>query len=146
MALKRALAVGLMMTMGLAPLAAQQAVTTGTISGKAVDEAKKPYSNYVVQLRDISTGQIASSQTLDPQGLFSFTNVALAKRYLVELYSVERSKVVCSEGPYELATPNQVTRADVNIDCGATPAALWLLAAGAGTAAAVATTTASGSK
>jgi hypothetical protein len=146
MALKRALAFGLMMTMGLAPLAAQQAVTTGTISGKAVDEAKKPYSNYVVQLRDISTGQIASSQTLDPQGVFAFTNVTLSKRYLVELYSVERSKVVCSEGPYSLTAPSQETKADVNIDCGATPAALWLLAAGAGTAAAVATTTASGSK
>ncbi|HVT47797.1 MAG TPA: hypothetical protein VHD57_08430 [Vicinamibacterales bacterium] len=146
MALKRALAVGLMMTMGLAPLAAQQAVTTGTISGKAVDEAKKPYSNYVVQLRDISTGQIVSSQTLDPQGLFSFTNIELSKRYLVELYSVRRSKVVCSEGPYALTAPSQETKADVNIDCGATPAALWLLAAGAGTAAAVVTATASGSK
>jgi hypothetical protein len=54
--------------------------------------------------------------------------------------------VVCSEGPYTLKAPDQEVKADVNIDCGATPAALWLLAAGAGTAAAVATATASGSK
>jgi hypothetical protein len=32
-------------------------------------------------------------------------------------------------------------RTDVNIDCGKAPAALWLLAAGAGTAAAIALAT-----
>ena len=54
--------------------------------------------------------------------------------------NIKQNKVVCTEGPYVLATGSP-TKADVNIDCGKAPAALWLLAAGAGTAAAIALAT-----
>jgi hypothetical protein len=40
-----------------------------------------------------------------------------------------------------LSTPALPSKTDVNIDCGRTPAALWLLAAGAGAAAAIAVAT-----
>ena len=44
----------------------------GTVGGKATDEAKKPYSDYAVQLRDVSNGQVANTKALDLQGQFSF--------------------------------------------------------------------------
>ena len=126
------------------PLAAQQAM--GTISGRAVDEARKPYTNFSVQVRDVSTGQVAQTATLSDQGAFSADTLPLSTRYLVELVDLRARKVVCSEGPYLLAAPNAVTRPDVNIDCGVSPAALWLILAGAGTATTIAVTKASPSQ
>ena len=146
MAIRRAIAAVLtvLLTAGLTPALAQQ-VTTGAISGKATDEARKPYTDYTVQLRDAQSGQIVTTVPLDVKGLFSFSNLELQKRFLVELYSVKDKKIICTEGPYPLA-PSAAVRNNVNIDCGATPAALWLLAAGAGTVAAVAVATQSASQ
>lgn len=139
MATRRFLAAGLAaLLMGGTPALAQQA--TGTIAGKATDEARQPYSDYSVQLRDAASGQIAATAPLSGQGQFSFADLQLSRRFLVELFNTRESKVVCTEGPYVLAAgaPNKT---DVNIDCGKAPAALWLLAAGAGTAAAIALAT-----
>jgi hypothetical protein len=123
------------MAVGMTPALAKQA--NGMIGGKATDAAKQPYSDYNVQLRDISSGQIVGTVPLNAQGQFTFNSLQLSRRFLVELYSVKANHVVCTEGPFMLN--NSVTsKTDVNIDCGKTPAALWLLAAGAGTAAAVA--------
>lgn len=131
------------LAVGISPVMAQQ--VTGSISGKATDEAKKPYANYAVQLRDAESGQLVGTTPLDAQGLFSFANLEVSRRFLVELYAVNDKKVICTEGPYPL-TPGATDRSNVNIDCGAAPAALWLLAAGAGTVAAVAVATESASK
>jgi hypothetical protein len=132
MSIRRSLALAL--TLGLAAgtlptvlsAAPQQ---TGVIAGKATDEAKKPYSNYTVRLRDVVAGQIATTVPLDPQGRFSFNAVTLATRYLVELFSTKDNKVVCTEGPYTL-TASALNKTDVNINCGTNPAAWWLAAAG----------------
>ena len=117
------------------PSFAQQ--TNGIISGTADDEAKQPYADYSVQLRDAATGQIINTAQLNDQGRFSFENVGLSRRMLVELVNVKEKDIVCTEGPFVL-TPQGVSRTDVNIDCGKVPAAFWILAAGAGTAAAIA--------
>ena len=130
--------------LGVSPLLAQDAV--GAISGRATDEAKKPYSDFAVQLRDVATGQVVETVPLTPQGLFSFARLALAKKYLVELVNVPAKKIVCTEGPYALKAPDALTKTDVNIGCGVTPAALWLLLAGAGTATAIGLTQASPSQ
>jgi hypothetical protein len=131
-----ALALALSMAVGTAPalvtLAAQGA---GKIMGRATDEAKKPYTDYSVLLRDIASGQVVSTVPLDPQGLFTFAGVDLARKFQVELFSTKDNKVVCTEGPYTL-TDKQTTK-PVNINCG-NNSALWLLAAGAGAAAAIA--------
>lgn len=112
-----------MLALGAAPiLLAQQ----GTISGKADDEAKKPYSNYSVQLMDLKTNQITATVPLDAQGQFSFNGVAAGAQYLVQLYSNRENRVVCTEGPFGPNQPN------VNIDCDKKPIAALLLAAGAG--------------
>jgi hypothetical protein len=140
MAPQRFLAAGLaaLMMCGVSPALAQQA--NGSIAGKATDEARKPYSDYSIQLRDAVSGQIAGTVALTTEGRFTFNQLPFTKRFLVELYNIKQNKVVCTEGPYVLATGSP-TKADVNIDCGKAPAALWLLAAGAGTAAAIALAT-----
>lgn len=131
-----------LLALGASPiLLAQQ----GVISGRANDAARKPYSDYSVQLMDLQTNQIAATAPIDGQGQFAFANVARDKRYLVQLYNLKDSKVVCTEGPYTLSTPGMLSKTDVIIDCGKPPA-LWLLAAAAGVAATVAVTNQSTSR
>ena len=127
------------MTLGAMPLQvlAQETPTQGVIAGKADDTAKKPYSDYTVQLRDPATGQIVKTTTLSDDGKFTFDGVELGKRFVVELLNNKISRVVCAEGPYTLASPKMPNRTDVDIDCGANPAAWWLLVAGAGAASAI---------
>lgn len=125
-----------LLAVGAAPMMAQQ--TAGVLGGKATDEAKKPYTDYSVQLRNPVDGQVMANQPLTAQGLFTFNDVALNQKMLVELVNVKQNKVVCTEGPFTLSTPGQPNKTDVNIDCGKPPTAAWLLAAGAGAASAVA--------
>ena len=138
-----AMMLAMAMTVGMTPAFAQQ--STGVISGTADDEARKPYADYSVQLRDPATGQIAQTTPLTAQGQFAFSNVEAGRRLLVELYNTRENRVVCTEGPYALPA-NGNSRTNVNIDCGKVPAAQWLLLAGAGAAAAVAVTTQSSSQ
>ena len=129
------------MTVGLSPAFAQQGA--GSIGGKATDEAKAPFNRYTVQLRDAASGQVAAVEPLNPQGQFSFSNVEMARRYLVEL--VQGNRVLCTEGPFTLSAANP-SRNNVVIECGRKQASQWLLAAGAGTAAAIALATRSASQ
>lgn len=144
MSIRRALALGLMiaLTAGVVPATVAAQEQTGMITGKA-REAKKPYSDYVVQLRDIVTGRIMQTVSLSDDGSFSLAGVKANARHVVELFSRKANKVVCTEGPFVLSTdaPNKY---NVMINCGATPSAWWLLVAGAGTATTIAVTQASG--
>jgi hypothetical protein len=135
-----AASVATVLALGFSSVLAQQAA--GVIAGRATDEARQPFSDYSVQLRDVASGQIAATKPLNGQGQFDFDGLPLARQFLVELYDTREKKVVCTEGPYRLAA-TAPSRTDVNIDCGKVPAAAWLLAAGAGTAAAIALTTTS---
>ncbi|ODS54472.1 MAG: hypothetical protein ABS36_11270 [Acidobacteria bacterium SCN 69-37] len=138
----------LTLTAGVSPIVAagQQAPpTTGTIAGRATDEARKPYANYVVQLRDVDTGQIVTTVPLDTQGRYRFTDVPLTRHFIIELYNVKDREMICTEGPQTL-TADKDERNDLNIDCGATPAALWLLMAATGAVAATGIVTQSASE
>jgi hypothetical protein len=141
MSIRRTVAFALALTMaaGTVPalLAAPEAQGSGILSGKASDEAKKPYTDYKVQLRNVQTGALVTSVTLDPQGRFAFNSLALPGRYMVELFSTPANKIVCTAGPYAMATPSLVSKTDVNISCGTNPA-VWILAAAGGAAAAIA--------
>ncbi|MEO7190512.1 MAG: hypothetical protein ABI051_05605 [Vicinamibacterales bacterium] len=143
MATRRILAASLatLLAFGISPALAQQA--NGVLAGRATDEARQPYTEYSVQLRDPSTGQVVGTVALSAQAQFSFNNVQLSRKLLVEL--TKQGKVICTEGPYALST-GLTSKTDVNISCGKTPAALWLLTAAAGTAAAVAVATRSASQ
>jgi hypothetical protein len=94
----------LTLSLAVSPVLAQDVM--GTLGGRAVDEARKPYSNYTVQLRDVANAQVVQTVPLTNEGLFSFQKLTLAKHYLVELVDVRDRKVVCSEGPYLLSGPN----------------------------------------
>lgn len=145
--MKRILAgcLALVLTPGIVPVAAGQAQSAGQLAGRATNEARRPYTNYVVQLRDAETGQIALSTTLDTQGRYEFAAVPYDRHFLVELYDTSRRQMVCTEGP-QVLTAEAPRRLDLNIDCGAAPAAAWLVAAAAGAVAAVGVATQSASE
>lgn len=132
------------MTIGASPMAAQQP-TVGIIAGRATDEARRPYSNYTVLLRDAESGQIVGTVPLDAKGEYRFSNLELSRKFLVELFNVKDKEVICTEGPFPL-NPDSAERIDAHIDCGAAPAAIWLLAATAGAVAAIAVVTESASE
>jgi hypothetical protein len=132
------------MAVGAAPMMAQQAA--GVLGGTATDEARAPFTDFSVQLRNPSTGQVVATQPLTEKGLFSFNNVELNQRLLVELVNLKQNKIVCTEGPFMLTAPALTNKSDVSIDCGQPTAALWLLTAGAGAAAAIAIGTRSASR
>ena len=100
---------------------------TGTVSGTAKDEAKKPFPEYTVQARNIgaSGSPIAGSIALDPNGNFSLAGL-MPSKYVIELLN-KNGKLVCTEGPYDLT--QQPVKSDVVIDCNHVPVAWWLLAA-----------------
>jgi len=133
----RVIAAALVCVLGAGVHSALARQATGTIGGKATDEARQPYSDYAVQLRDVTTGQVVSNKALDIQGLFSFTGVSIGRPFLVELFHTKERRIICTEGPYSL-TPSLTAKTDVNINCGKAPAAFWILVAGAGAAAAIA--------
>ena len=143
----RFLAVALVVTLAVGTRPAfGQTAAPGTLSGRADDEAKKPYTDYVVQLRDVNSGQVVNTQPLEPQlGSFVFLGAGVPGSYLIELVVVKDKKIVCTEGPYNLTTAAS-SKIDINISCGKVPAAIWLLAAGAGAATAIAVATRSRSR
>jgi len=144
MSIRRALALGLViaLTAGLVPSTVAAQEQTGSIAGKA-REAKKPYTDYTVQLRDILTGQVVQTVSLTDDGSFSLTGVKPSARHVVELFSKKVNKVVCTEGPFVLTTA-ALKKDGVVISCGTNPSAWWLLVAGAGTATTIAVTQVSG--
>ena len=139
-----AIMLALFIAVGMTPLALAQQIS-GVLGGKATDEAKKPYDDYSVQLRNPQTGQVVATQPLSAQGQFSFDKVELNQKMLVELLNQKQNKIVCTEGPFELSAAH-TSKTDVNIECGKKPATAWLLAAAAGAASAVAIGTRSASK
>jgi hypothetical protein len=103
---------------------------TATIAGTAKDEAKKPYADYTVRARDVTTGMIAGTAPLTTEANFTLPDLSSSK-YLVELvqHKNNQDKVICTEGPFDLT--QQMLKNDVVIDCGKVPAAWWLLGAAA---------------
>ncbi len=142
---RRVLVVALASVLTLAPGFSSAQQIGGSLAGKATDEVKPPYDEYTVQVRNTATGVMVASRTLDFEGKFSFPDLPVNQRYLVELVHTKQNRVVCTEGPFGLL-PQAAAKADVNIDCGKPPALLWLLAAGAGTAALLGATQASPSR
>src|SRR5262245_23407656 len=94
------------MAVALALASSSLMAQSGSIAGSAKDEVKKN-EDYTVRARDISQGQIASTSPLDSEGRYSLANLGSAN-YLVELVRSKDGKVVCTEGPFDMAA--QATR------------------------------------
>jgi hypothetical protein len=144
MSVQRIIAVSLaiMLAVGVPSSLAQ---TTGTIGGRTTDESKKPYTDYSVQLRDAVTGNILTTMALDQTGQFTFKDVPLGKRYLLELVRPSKKTVVCTSGPY-VVSADQRAKTNIRLDCNRVPSVGWVLAAAAGTAGLVAIVTRSTSQ
>ena len=101
---------------------------TASLGGTARNEAKKPFPEFTVQVRNISApgSPIAGSIALDPDGNFTLTDLTPSK-FVVELLN-KKGKLVCTEGPFDL-TAAPMAKNDVVIDCNHVPVAWWLLAA-----------------
>ena len=147
--MRRFLALSLAGALMAISLPATVAAQTSSINGTAADEVKAPYSDYFVRARNVQTGEIAGTSQLDSSGHFSFSGLPPA-RYIVELVQSSNSKILCTEGPLNLAERNvspdgqvtlrSVTLNNVRISCNNHKAAWWLLGAAgaAGVTAAVA--------
>jgi len=150
MSTRRILVIAMAVLLAGLPAAATAAVpqsVIGSLSG-SVNSKTLSAGSYTVRLRDVMSGQIIKTEALGAQGQFSFTELPLGHKYLVELYDTTLNKVVATQGPFLISTATSVVQTGVMVSTVATkvPAALWLLAAGAGTASAVAVATQSASR
>ena len=82
--IKAGLALAIVGSVLLAPLAAAGRRQDGIISGSAAAEAKQPFSKYVMRARDVSNNQIAQTTTLDANAEFALNGLA-AGSFMVEL-------------------------------------------------------------
>ena len=103
---------------------------SSTIAGTAKAEAKKPYEEYSVRVRDMLLGTVRATTQLNSDGNFVVPNLAAA-RYTVELVNKD-GRLVCTEGPFDI-TP-QMIKNDVVINCGRRFPAAIILLTGAGAA------------
>jgi hypothetical protein len=135
LSLHRALAVVLALFVAVgAPSSLTAQAGQGVITGRVTDESKKPFSDYAARLRDAGNGTLLKSTTIDTKGEFIFRDVPVGKPYLLELVRTKTASVVCTAGPY-MAAADLKSLTPVRLGCGRVPAAYWVLAAAAGTAA-----------
>ena len=146
MTIRRLLVATLVALIACLPATSLAQIPRGTIAGQAGKQFGPHFTDYTVQLRNVSSGQLVTSKPLAQDGKFSFADLQLNQRYLVEVYQAAPMRLVCTEGPYLLDFYKNKQKTDVVVECGKSPALAWLLVAGAGTAAAMGTTTASGSR
>jgi len=134
------LAIALVGSVMLAPLAAAGRRQDGIISGSAAAEAKQPYTKYIMRGRDVSNNQIVQTTTLDANAEFALSGLT-AGSYMVELVkgaapSGEGGKVICTAGPFTLQeSTSQLTdlmiKKGANVHCNRPVAAYLLLGAAA---------------
>ncbi len=144
------LALALVGGLALAPVSAAGR-QNGVISGSAAAEAKQPYSQYVVRVRDISNNTYPTQTTLDANGQFALNGLT-AGSYQIELVKLKpnqnalngEGKAVCTAGPFTLQDSSaQITdlmiKKGANIACNRPQAAYALLAGAAALGAAAST-------
>jgi Carboxypeptidase regulatory-like domain len=84
-----------------------QAASTATLSGTASDGAGHVLANTGVQLRSVSTGQLAGTATTDAAGRFSFVGLP-AGTYTVEIVS-STGQIVGTSGSVVVSAGEAVT-------------------------------------
>jgi hypothetical protein len=119
----------------------------GSISG-SIDAKTVKSGSYTVRVRDVMDGQVVQSEPLSSKGEFTFSKLPLGKKYVIELVDNATNKIVATQGPIVLSTTTSVVKTGVvlSMASGKVPAAVWLMATGAGTATALAITTQSASR
>lgn len=116
---------GLLVFSSLTPIVAQG---QGNISGHARAEVNEPFTDHLVQARDIETGIVVATSELDEETADYELASLPDGEFLVELLD-DDGDIICTEGPFEIE-PERALHEDRNIRCDV-PLAWWLLAAGA---------------
>ena len=137
--LKAGIALALVGSVLLAPLSAATR-QDGVISGSASAEVKKPYDDYIVRARDVSTNTIAQKTTLDANAEFAI-NGLVPGTFLVELVknaqpNGDGGKIICTAGPFTLQDSTSelndlMIKKGANVRCNRPVAAWWLIGAAA---------------
>jgi hypothetical protein len=137
--IKAGLALALVGGFLLAPLSAAGR-QDGVISGSASAEAKKPYDQYIIRARDVSTNTVAQKTMLDANADFA-VNGLTPGTFLIELVkdaqpNGEGGKIICTAGPFTLQdSASQINdfmmKKGANVRCNRPVAAYWLLGAAA---------------
>ena len=108
----------------------------GFLAGEARAESKQPYTDYSVRARSTVDGSIQATVVLDAQGNFQLDGLAPGK-FVIELTRTGQNKVICTEGPFEIAQGASADAAfgkrDIHVACNQ-PVAAWLLIAAAAAA------------
>ena len=116
---KRFLALSLVACVAMTASSTFADQNSGSLAGKAGQEARRPYSNYSVRAR-LASGGSGNTVPLGPDGRFAITGLNFPGDYLVELINNSDGNVVCTEGPFKNAKGNIIIR------CGKAPNSLWL--------------------
>src|SRR5262245_9734091 len=100
----------------------------GSIGGSVDTKTLKP-GTYVVRLRDVISGQFSNTEPLASNCQFTFTQLPLGQRYMVELVDTASNQVLATQGPFLISTSTNVVKTGVVLTTVASkaPAAMWLL-------------------
>jgi hypothetical protein len=138
--LKAGLALAFVGGLLLAPLSAAGIRQDGVIAGSAAAEANKPYDQYIIRARNVSTNAIAQTTTLDNEGKFA-VNGLTPGNFLIELVkgaapNGEGGKIICTAGPFTLQDSGSqindfMIKKGANVHCNRPVAAYYLLGAAA---------------
>jgi hypothetical protein len=112
---------------GVVPRSSRNA--PGTLRGHTAEGVPRPYTDYVVTVRDVQTGGVIANQPLDAEGNFAFEGLTPRKFVVVELRNVRRGGVVWTGGPYVLSADRAMNLA-VSAGYGSVTAP-WVLTAAA---------------
>jgi hypothetical protein len=101
----------------------------GTMTGRAADSLSKPFTDYVVVVRDVQTGGILAKQTIDSLGNYMVFGLAPSRFVVVELRNVRGGGVLWTGGPYVISA-DRATNLAVNVGYGSQMAS-WVMTAAA---------------
>jgi hypothetical protein len=104
-----------------------QAASSSSVSGTASDASGRALSNAGVQLRNVSTGQLAGSATTNTAGQFSFAGLTPGS-YVVEVTNTA-GQIVGTSGSLAVSAGVAVTSVGVTTGTGAAAAAATTVAA-----------------
>jgi uncharacterized surface anchored protein len=101
----------LLMSVPSAFAGAAAPATTGSVAGTASDPAGKALANATVNLRDLTSGQLAGTTTSNAAGQFSFAGLAPGN-YAVEIVNAA-GEIVATSAPITVAAGAAVTGVSV---------------------------------
>jgi hypothetical protein len=112
------------------PIAPRDArAASGTVKGRVADGMPRPFTDYVVTVRDVETGGVLGRQTMDAEGNFTVQGLTPHRFVVVELRNVRRGGVMWTGGPYVISA-DRATSLAMSVGYGSQTAS-WVMTAAA---------------